>query len=109
MRTRDVANLMDAYAARLLDKNATGQISFEILTNLLAKKGISLRNPIAIDDGRPSYRVIGREDSQALPGAVVIEENDNVDDPKNRVRGYGDGSIKLEKKSSTGQSVTNTK
>lgn len=96
LRIADVKTLLDAYG-QFVQSNTVSPMPD--LSSILKDKSISLHNPIAKDRSLPCYQVApGAGSGESAPDAVVIEETDNVRDANLRVRGYADGSIRVERR-----------
>ena len=96
LRIADVSALLGAYN-EFAHSNTVPQT--QDLLSILGTRSITLHNPIPKVRTRPCYKIastagLGEPD----PGAVVIEETDNIQDEYLRVRGYSDGSIRVERR-----------
>lgn len=90
-RMSDVESLTAAYF-----ENRSRITNISDLLLYLKERGVRLHNPIARDPQAPCYRLGGY--SAAGQPNVVVEENENVADPRLVVRSYADGSVRAEKK-----------
>lgn len=95
-RMADVGELLQVYGDVVRTNNAPA------LSDLLVQLGcrnVSLHCPLAKDASLPCYRIANRlaaREREVHGSMVIIEETDNVTDPRKRVRGYADGSIRVE-------------
>jgi hypothetical protein len=87
-RIHDVHALTKAYF-----EHGGAESNIVVLINGLRSDGIELRNPRPLDPSKPCYRV--GYDRSKIP-ISIIEETDNVDDRRLRVRSLADGTVVLE-------------
>ena len=94
MRFEDVGLLTDVYN----DKSSSNQfVTINDLISEIKKRGLKLNNPIPIDPTRPSYEILSNDQVAIhFEAAIVIEETDNVNDQRIRVRSHRDGSVSAE-------------
>jgi len=95
-RIADMKALLEAYRDVAVS-NALPQMPD--LQVVLERKNISLHNPIPKDRSLQSHRIVATAGAdERTPDAVLVDETDNVRDAKLRVRGYADGSIRVERR-----------
>jgi hypothetical protein len=95
-RVEDIGVLLTLYMASY---RTNSNLDITDLLQSLGTQQRVLHNPIAKNPALPSYQ-IGRGlklGDLSTTIVVVVEESDNITDAQVRVRGYSDGSVRVER------------
>ncbi len=94
-RVSDVKALCNLYVEQA---NSNLFPNMETLVTTLSNRGYQLKNPLATDPAKPSYRVVLAPSNAPInsPNIILIEETENVGDSTKIVRAYADGAVRVE-------------
>jgi hypothetical protein len=93
LRISDVGLLLDTYFQVKVSNSAP---TMEDLLSVIKRRGLTLNNPIPKNPTLRNYEIITNaleNDYSTSPDVVIIQETENVDDDKTRIKGRADGSV----------------